>query len=383
MPVMNEELDKIFHITRSIRNTMILLMAVGVVILLKTMASLILPLFLAMLLTLIVLPLVYWLKGKGWPSWIIVPLLALITLALVFLIFSIFINALSEIIGQQEQLFIMLEKKVDRLVEMINIKYSLNATGEQAFEWLAGEYDLERVTKMIRSAASGVGNFGKSFFLFMLYFVFLLGGSSSYREYVDFVARGDHRLTLTISSVQESISTYMVIKTAISLATAAIVLLICTVMGIEFAFLWAVITFFLNFVPSIGSIIATMPPVIMAFIQYDTFAPMIITLSLLSMTQMTIGNFLDPKIMGDRLRLNTVTVVFGLVLWGYIWGIPGTLLSVPMMVCIKLMLEQSESLGIIARVMGYPDSESRRKFNMRGKRHDRRSIIRPTEEDTP
>ena len=379
---MKETMEKIFHTTRSIRNGLILFMAVGLVFLLKTLSSLILPLIMAILLTLIVLPLIYWLKDKGWPIGLIVPVIALITLALAFLIFSIFINALSEVIGQQDELYIMLEKKVNRLVDMINIKYSLNTSSEDAFNWLVGEFDVERIEGMIKTAASGVGSFGRSFFLFMLYYIFLLAGSSSYREYVDFVAQDDHRLMLTISSVQTSISTYMAIKTAISLSTAAIVFLVCTIMNIEFGFLWSVLTFFLNFVPSIGSIIATIPPVIVAFIQYDTFTPMIVTLSLLTATQMTIGNFLDPKIMGDRLRLNTVTVVFGLVFWGYVWGIPGSLLSVPMMVCVKLMLEQSESLSILARVMGYPDKESKKRTIRRLRRRDSRSIIQSIKEDT-
>ncbi|MBN2626630.1 MAG: AI-2E family transporter [Spirochaetales bacterium] len=379
---MKETLEKIFHTTRSIRNGLILFMAAGLVFLLKTLSTLILPLIMAILLTLIVLPLIFGLKDRGWPIALIVPIIALITLAVVFLIFSIFINALSEIINQQDQLFVMLEKKVDKIILLVNDRYSLNTTGEEAFRWLFGEFDVARVTSMIRTAASGVGSFGRSFFLFMLYYIFLLIGSSSYREYVDFVAQDDHRLMQTISSVQMSISTYMVIKSAISLATALIVFLICTIMQIRFAFLWSVITFFLNFVPSIGSIIATIPPVIMAFIQYDTFTPMIVTLSLLTATQMTIGNFLDPKIMGDRLRLNTVTVVFGLVFWGYVWGIPGSLLSVPMMVCVKLMLEQSDSLSILARVMGYPDKESQKRTRRRLKRRERRSIIQQIKEDT-
>ncbi|MDC7224158.1 MAG: AI-2E family transporter, partial [Spirochaetales bacterium] len=339
-------------------------------------------LIMAMLMTLIVLPLIYSLKDRGWPLALIVPVISLVTLAVVFLIFSIFINALSEIIGQQEQLLIMLEKKVNQLMGMINDRYALETTGEEAFAWLVGEFDMERMSSVLRTTASGVGSFGRSFFLFMLYYIFLLTGSSSYREYVDYVAQDDHRLMLTISSVQTSISTYMVIKSAISLSTAVIVFIICSIMHIEFAFLWSVITFFLNFVPSIGSIIATMPPVIMAFIQYDSFAPMIVTLSLLTATQMTIGNFLDPKIMGDRLRLNTVTVVFGLVFWGYVWGIPGTLLSVPMMVCVKLMLEQSESLSILARVMGYPDRESKKRTRRSLRRHDRGPTVQSTEEDS-
>jgi predicted PurR-regulated permease PerM len=68
--------------------------------------------------------------------------------------------------------------------------------------------------------------------------------------------------------------------------------------------------------------------------------------------QFLIGNLLDPMIMGDRLRLNTITVIFGLLFWGFIWGVPGMLLSVPLMVIIKLILEKSETWSMIARAMG-------------------------------
>jgi AI-2 transport protein TqsA len=79
--------------------------------------------------------------------------------------------------------------------------------------------------------------------------------------------------------------------------------------------------------------------------------------SVLLLNQFIIGNLIDPKVMGDRMRLNSITVIFGLVFWGYIWGIPGMLLSVPLNVIVKLILEQSESLSIAARIMGGFKSE--------------------------
>jgi len=80
---------------------------------------------------------------------------------------------------------------------------------------------------------------------------------------------------------------------------------------------------------------------------------MIILLAL----QLTMGNFVEPKLLGNRLRLNTVTVIFGLVFWGYLWGIPGMILSVPLMVVLKLTFEYIPSTRIFARLMSYPEKK--------------------------
>ena len=144
----------------------------------------------------------------------------------------------------------------------------------------------------------------------------------------------------------------MTIKVIVSSSTGIIAGLVCMAFGVKFAVFFGFLTFLLNFIPSIGSIIATIPPVLMAMIQFDTFQRPILILIILGLVQMTIGNFIEPKIMGDRLRLNTVTVIFGLVFWGIIWGIPGMLLSVPLLVILKLILEYSDTLSVVARIMG-------------------------------
>jgi AI-2 transport protein TqsA len=95
----------------------------------------------------------------------------------------------------------------------------------------------------------------------------------------------------------------------------------------------------------------------MAIIQYDTFSVPITLAVILLILQLTMGNFIEPKLLGNRLRLNTVTVIFGLVFWGYMWGIPGMILSVPLMVVLKLTLEYIPSTRVLARLMSYPEKK--------------------------
>jgi predicted PurR-regulated permease PerM len=94
----------------------------------------------------------------------------------------------------------------------------------------------------------------------------------------------------------------------------------------------------------------------MALIQLDDFNLVLIMLGLLIISNFVIGSIIEPKVMGDKLRLNTITVIFGLLFWGFIWGIPGMFLSVPLLVMMKVILENFKGLEPIGRIMGYPDS---------------------------
>ncbi|RLW70042.1 MAG: hypothetical protein B6D68_01320, partial [spirochete symbiont of Stewartia floridana] len=92
---------------------------------------------------------------------------------------------------------------------------------------------------------------------------------------------------------------------------------------------------------------------------FDSFGTTLALVTALVSTQLIVGNIIDPMLMGDRLRFNPVSILFGLLFWGYIWGIPGMLLSVPFMVIIRLLLERHDDFAILARVMGYPDKPRR------------------------
>jgi predicted PurR-regulated permease PerM len=127
------------------------------------------------------------------------------------------------------------------------------------------------------------------------------------------------------------------------------------IFGIKFAVFWAFLAFIFSYVPNIGSTLSTILPILMAVIQLDSIESLLIFAILLVAMHFVMGNVVEPIIMGNRLRLNTLTVLFGLVFWGYIWGIPGMILSVPLLVIMKIILERYPEVSIIGRVMGYPE----------------------------
>lgn len=353
---------------RTIRNLLIVAMAVLIIAVLKTLSSLLLPLVLAILLTLVSLPLVIRLKEIGLPKGIIIPLVALITITVLVFIINVVTITFSEVLSQQAYMAEQFNLKLNGLYKMLG-QY-LKQDWDYNISPLTYILDQVDLTDLIKKLAASVGSFSSSFFLFTLYYVFLLIGISDYKTYLHFVADNDLSLLKNFETLQGSVSTYMTIKSIISLVTAVNAYIICKIFGVNFALFWGFLTFILNFIPNIGSIISSLAIMFIAFIQFDGYTRFLVVSLLVSLNQMVIGNFIDPLVMGSRLRLNTVTVIFGLVFWGYIWEVPGMLLSVPLMVIIKLVLEQSESLGILARVMGSPEKPE--KISRRFRRNNRK-----------
>lgn len=134
------------------------------------------------------------------------------------------------------------------------------------------------------------------------------------------------------------IKAYVVIKTWMSLATGLIIGGALELMGVDFALLWGLLAFLLNFIPNIGSIVAAIPAMVLALLQSGP-AGAIATAVVFLVVNMVIGNMLEPRIMGERMDLSPLVVFFCLVFWGWVWGPVGMLLSVPLTMAMRIMLE--------------------------------------------
>ena len=339
-----------------IRNLLLMIILIVGLFIMKTLSGILLPLVMALLLSFLYLPLVLFLEKKRFPTGIIVAFIAVITLGAIIVVANIFISTINEIIAEQDFLLNQLYEKFHSIAELLSTIPYVEIDEELLLGALNNLLNRDLIASTLGSIFKGAGSFGSSFLMFTLYFLFLLPGLSRYQHFLNYVGGDKAYLVDDYETIQKSVSTYILIKMIISLVTGTIVWLICIFTGLRFAFFWGFLTMIFNFIPSIGSIIATVIPSLFGIILFDSYQQMIILAVLLGINQMIIGNVVDPRIMGNRLRLNTVTVLFGLVFWGVIWGIPGMLLSVPLSVILKLILEKSSSWSVLARIMGSPDT---------------------------
>jgi predicted PurR-regulated permease PerM len=151
------------------------------------------------------------------------------------------------------------------------------------------------------------------------------------------------RLRKTFKDITERVQRYIVTKFLISLTVGLVVGIILRLFNIEFFIIWATFAVLLNFIPNIGSVIAVILPSLMALVQYESFGYAILLAVVLIIVQNIIGNIIEPKIFGDRLGLNPLVILLSLLLWGYIWGIIGMFLSVPLTAIIKIIFSNSTS----------------------------------------
>lgn len=199
-------------------------------------------------------------------------------------------------------------------------------------------------------------SFISSLTMVVIYLVFLLLGKPyfSYKLKKAFPGEKGGKLNAVLGSISSQAGKYLFLQMIISLATGLCVWGSLSVLGVDFAATWGAFAFFLNFIPTIGSMIATIPPILVALVQPDVgsigFA-LVVALVLLTI-QIVIGNGITPKVMGDRLNLSPVVVLISLVIWGSMWGVVGALLSTPIAAAIKIVCENIEALEPISTLMG-------------------------------
>ena len=187
--------------------------------------------------------------------------------------------------------------------------------------------------------------------LVLIYVAFMLAEQGTFKNKIreifpDQDKRGSVMSILT--HAQHDIQTYLWIKTLTSSLTGVISYFVLRWVGVDFAIFWAFTIFMLNFIPTIGSIIATLFPAMLALVQFDTFIPFIVVLTAVGSIQLVVGNLLEPKLMGNTLNVSPFVVMMSLTLWGSIWGIAGAFLSVPITVILLIIFAHFEKTRYIA-----------------------------------
>ena len=211
--------------------------------------------------------------------------------------------------------------------------------------------DFLDVGSMLSWLGSSVGSGITNLMLIIMYVAFLLTEEQQLpvklaRLHSDETRAAKTRALAIDISLQVQRYTWM--KTIISLLTGVVSYVILKLVGVDFAAIWALLIFFLNFIPNIGSVLGVLLPALLTLVQFDNFTPFLIVTIGLGTTQFIIGSVLEPAYMGRSLNLSSFMILLSLTFWGLIWGIPGMFLSVPMMVVFAIICSHVDQLRWIA-----------------------------------
>ena len=220
-----------------------------------------------------------------------------------------------------------------------------------SFDKVTGLFNPSKLMGATANVLGQLGGFMSNTLTIIFLVLFLLLEVDSVSIKVKAVVKDTNKSSNYITTIVTSIRHYLSIKTLTSFITGLLVWIALAIIGVDYAILWALIAFLLNYIPTIGSIIAAVPAVIFSLIQLG-LGGALATIIVFVAANLIIGNIIEPKMMGKGMGLSTFIVFFSLLFWGFILGTVGMFLSIPLTMAIKIILEQNEQTKSIAIFMG-------------------------------
>jgi predicted PurR-regulated permease PerM len=246
---------------------------------------------------------------------------------------------------------------LDKMANMINDTFDINLRS------LLGDYatDLDFafiLSTVVNSLTDILGNA----FLIALYVLFLLIEESIFSAKLKAIFPESDRFERVdgiVRKIENAVTDYIGLKTLVSLITGVLSYIVLLILGIDSPVFWAFLIFLLNFIPTIGSLIATLFPAIYALLQFGELTPFVLVLVLVGLVQIIVGNILEPKIMGKALNISSLVAILSLSFWGWLWGITGMIISIPITVMIVIVFAQfpgTRPIAILLSGKGKADS---------------------------
>lgn len=217
-----------------------------------------------------------------------------------------------------------------------------------SFAQILDQVDLKPI---LSDLGASLSSFAGNLVLVIIYTIFLLMEQSSFPTKWKASFRKKEQLeqaTATMKRISSGVRNYISVKAAMSLLTAGLSWLVMMLLGLEYAIFWSFLIFLFNFIPAIGSLIATAFPVLFSLLQFESLTNTVILLVVISVIQFAVANLLEPRLLGRSLNISGLVVLISLSLWGAIWGIIGMILSVPIMVTLIIILSEFPDTRAIA-----------------------------------
>jgi AI-2 transport protein TqsA len=238
------------------------------------------------------------------------------------------------------------QNNITKVTQAINTNFNIDIIS--SLKEFLGEYEYTNLLSGLFKSLTDL--FGDAF-LIIIYTLFLLLEEPFFSKKIKaiYVKQDDlSEVNQVLSQIDKSIGRYISLKTLISLLTGFLSYIALLFIGIDAPLFWAFLIFLMNYIPAVGSLIATAFPAMFAMLQFGELMPGVWVLIFVGAIQLVVGNFIDPKITGSSLNVSPLVVLIGLAFWGAIWGIIGMILSVPITVMMIIIFSEFPSTRGIA-----------------------------------
>ncbi|MEA3465462.1 MAG: AI-2E family transporter [Thermodesulfobacteriota bacterium] len=313
---------------------------------LKSAQNLVVPFLLSAFIAILCLPILNWLGKRHIPTTVNILLVVSMSLAMGLLL-ALFIGT------SLHDFSLTLPTYQQRLHEETRALFGwLNQHGIDISSQIMLDYfDPSAAMKIAANTLSGVGAVLTDGFLILLTVIFILFEASSMPRKLHQALGDPEQSFAQFNRITGSVQRYLVIKTAVSLLTGISITLWLMFLDIDYPVLWGLFAFMLNYVPNIGSIIASVPPLLLGLIQHGVSQSLLVVAGYVGVN-VIVGNVVEPRYMGKQLGLSPLVVLLSLVIWGWVLGPVGMLLSVPLTMIVKIALEATDDLRWVAILLG-------------------------------
>ena len=312
-------------------------------------ADIIVQLLLALFFAIVLNPLVTWFLRRGVSRPVAITIVVIVMLIGLTALFGVLAASLSEFSTMLPQYNKELTRKIIALQEMMPF-LNLHISPERMLRRM----DSEKVMTYATTLMTGLSGAMASILLLVMTVVFMLFEVRHVPYKLRFALNNPQIHIAGLHRALKGVSKYLALKTLLSVWTGIIVWLGLMLMGVQFALMWGVLAFLLNYVPNIGAVLSAVPPMIQAFLFNGFYECMLV-----GVVHMVLGNILEPRMMGHRLGMSTLVVFLSLLIWGWLLGPVGMLLSVPLTSVCKIWMETTKGGSKLAILLGPGRPKSR------------------------
>lgn len=335
---------------RRTTNILLLFIVVPLVFYLLNLLSFIfIPLISSMFIALLFLPLMRWLGRRNVPR--LASILIVIGLFAVGVFICIELVQLSskQIMSSNADFFAKAEVKIKDLMLFLQDRYGLVYNTEGNI--ITNLFQQEN----LGSTFSFIRKFLTEILMIVFFTILWLSESINMHEVLNnTILKRKHTSIKTFMKIEKDLITFIKVKFLVSLLTGIFTGLACVFFDVSFPIFWGLFAFLINFVQMVGSFIAVISLSIFAFVELDPTGTLLFFILIISSVQIVIGAILEPILMGKSFSINVIAVLIMLMLWGFIWGIAGLIMAIPITVFLKIIFEQFDNTKVIASLLAGP-----------------------------
>ncbi len=318
----------------------------------RSAGTIIVPFLLACFIAIVTSPAMVWLRKRGVRPGISVMLIIFLVVLVLWMILHLAGSSITQF-AQQTDLYQARLRGVSRGWAAWLREKGVNVTADTLNSFINPATTMRLVANTLTSFLRGLVT---NTFMILVTVVFLLLELSGLPAKLRLALGHDHPSVPGFDRFAASLNRYLAIKSVISLATGLCAYILATSLRIDYAPLWGLLAFMLNYVPNIGSILAAVPPTMMCLVQYGGPRTLWCIAGYLAIN-VIFGNFIEPRVMGKGLGLSTLVVWMSLIFWGWVFGPVGMLLSVPLTMVVKIAMESNPDTSWIATLLGSDPGE--------------------------